>query len=169
MKTRQPSSLNAKIVPSLWYTKDAAEAAEFYVSLFPDSSVDLVMPLPIDSPNGPEGSVDYVEFTLAGQSFTAISAGPLDPFNHAISFTVNCDDQAEIDRLWDALSEGGETEHCGWLRDRYGVAWQIVPSRFVEMMADPDKQAVQRAMAAMMGMVKFDVAELERAFAQVAA
>src|SRR5687768_6093790 len=99
-----------KITPHLWYTKEAEEAARFYASIFPDSRVDRVTPMPVDSPSGPAGSVKIVEFTLCGQSFMAISAGPLDPFNHAISFLVNCDDQAELDRYWNALLAGGSVE-----------------------------------------------------------
>src|SRR5213082_2640587 len=114
---------SSKIFPHLWYAKEAEEAARFYASIFPDSRVDRVTPLPVDSPSGPAGSVKLVEFTLFGQPFMAMSAGPLDPFNHAISFVVNCDDQAELDRYWNALLEGGKAEACGWLKDRYGVSW----------------------------------------------
>src|SRR3984893_6219025 len=124
----------SKIVPSLWYTEKAEEDAAFYVSLLPNSKVDSVTPLPADTPSGPAGSVKVVEFTLMGQPFMAISAGPLDPFNHAVSFMVQCDDQAEIDRLWAALSEGGKVEQCGWLKDRYGLFWQIAPAVLGEMM-----------------------------------
>jgi predicted 3-demethylubiquinone-9 3-methyltransferase (glyoxalase superfamily) len=157
-------SAYAKIVPHLWFVDNAAEAAEFYVSLFPDSRVDSVTPLPTDSPSGPAGSVDIVEFTLAGQSFMAISAGPLDPFNHAISFLVNCDDQEEIDRLWDALSEGGKIEQCGWLQDRYGVSWQISPTVLNDMMKDKDRARAARVAQAMLKMVKLDIAELEAVY-----
>jgi predicted 3-demethylubiquinone-9 3-methyltransferase (glyoxalase superfamily) len=111
----------SKIIPSLWYTEKAEEAAAFYASVLPRSRVDSVTPLAADTPSGPAGSVKVVEFTLMGQPFIAIGAGPLDPFNHSISFLVQCDDQAEIDRLWAALSEGGKTERCGWLQDRYGL------------------------------------------------
>src|SRR5687768_18592455 len=116
-----------KIYPHLWYTKEAEEAARFYASIFPDSRVDRVTPLPVDSPSGPAGTVKVVDFTLFGQRFQAITAGPLDPFNHAISMVVSCEDQAELDRYWNGLLEGGKAEACGWLRDRYGVSWQIVP------------------------------------------
>ena len=116
-----------KIVPFLWYTKEAEEAAAFYASIFPDSRVDRVTAMPVDSPSGPAGSVKVVEFTLFGQSFQAMSAGPMDPFNHAISLMVMCEDQAELDRYWNALLEGGKAEACGWLRDKYGVCWQLVP------------------------------------------
>ena len=112
----------SKIMPCLWFEKEAEEAARFYVSLLPDSHVDSVTALPADSPSGPAGSVQVVEFTLAGQQFMAMNAGPLDPFNHAVSFMVKCGDQAEIDRLWEALTRGGTAEHCGWLKDRYGVS-----------------------------------------------
>ncbi len=154
----------SKIIPSLWYAEKAEEAARLYVSLLPNSSIDSVTALAADTPSGPEGSVKVVEFTLAGQQFLAMTAGPLDPFNHAISFIVNCDDQAEIDRLWNALSEGGSTEQCGWLKDRYGVSWQIVPKAFGEMMRDKDKAKVRRVTEAMLKMVKFDIAELKKAF-----
>jgi predicted 3-demethylubiquinone-9 3-methyltransferase (glyoxalase superfamily) len=159
MSTITPS----KITPYLWFADKAVEAANFYVSLFPDSRVDSVTAIPVDTPSGPAGSVQVVEFTLAGQRFMAINAGPLDPFNHAISFLVNCTDQAEIDRLWDALSAGGAIEQCGWLRDRYGVSWQIVPATLAELMKDRDRDRARRVMEAMLGMKKFDIAALERA------
>jgi predicted 3-demethylubiquinone-9 3-methyltransferase (glyoxalase superfamily) len=163
-KSTITSTATAKIVPHLWFSDQAVEAAHFYVSLFPDSRVDAVTPIPADTPSGPEGSVPVVEFTLAGQPFMAISAGPLDPFNHAISFMVNCDDQAEIDRLWDALSTGGEIEMCGWLKDRYGLSWQIVPTEFADMMRDPDRARARRVTQAMLKMKKLDIAELRAAY-----
>ena len=144
------------IVPHLWYVDNAEEAARFYVSVFPDSRIDRVSTLPVDSPSGPPGSVTVVEFTLRGQAFMAISAGPLDPFNHAVSFMVRCETQAEIDRYWDALLDGGSAEQCGWLKDRYGLSWQIVPTFLEDMMADTDREKAKRAMAAMLKMVKFD-------------
>lgn len=148
----------------LWYAEKAAEAARFYVSLFPNSRIDSVTTIPVETPSGPPGSVEVVDFTLAGQPFQAISAGPLDPFNHAISFVVNCDDQAEIDRYWQALSDGGTVEQCGWLRDRYGVSWQIVPTVLGEMMTDADRKRVGRVMEAMLKMVKLDIAQLQAAY-----
>jgi predicted 3-demethylubiquinone-9 3-methyltransferase (glyoxalase superfamily) len=154
----------AKIVPNLWYSEKAEEAAAFYASLLPDSRVDSVTTLPADTPSGPEGSVQIVEFTLAGQPFMAINAGPLDPFNHAISFMINCDTQEEIDRLWEALSEGGSIEQCGWLKDRYGVSWQIVPTVLGEMMKDKDRTRVRRVAEAMLKMVKLDIAGLRKAY-----
>jgi predicted 3-demethylubiquinone-9 3-methyltransferase (glyoxalase superfamily) len=159
--TRKPLQ---KITPHLWYTKEAQEAARFYASIFPDSRVDRVTPLPADSPSGPAGSVEVVEFTLCGQPFMAISAGPLDPFNHAISFVVTCENQAELDRYWTALLEGGTVEQCGWLKDRYGVSWQIVPAGFGEMMADPDRGRARRVAEAMLKMVKLDFAALKAAY-----
>jgi predicted 3-demethylubiquinone-9 3-methyltransferase (glyoxalase superfamily) len=154
----------ANIVPHLWYTDKAEEAAAFYASSLPDSKVDSVTALPVDTPSGPAGSVKVVEFTLMGQPFMAISAGPLDPFNHAVSFMVMCDDQAEIDRLWAALGQGGTIEQCGWLRDRYGLAWQIVPRILGPMMKDPDRERAKRVAQAMMGMVKLDIAGLKKAY-----
>jgi predicted 3-demethylubiquinone-9 3-methyltransferase (glyoxalase superfamily) len=156
--------IHAKITPHLWYATEAVEAAKLYVSLLPDSRIDSVTTMPADTPSGPEGSVQIVEFTLAGQPFTAFSAGPLDPFNHAISFMINCDTQAEIDKLWDGLSQGGKIEQCGWLRDRYGVAWQIVPTVLAEYMKDPDRGRARRVTQAMLKMVKLDIAELRRAY-----
>jgi predicted 3-demethylubiquinone-9 3-methyltransferase (glyoxalase superfamily) len=154
----------SKIVPHLWYAEKAVEAAKFYVSLFPDSRLDSVTPVPADTPSGPAGSVQVVEFTLAGQKFMAISAGPLDPFNHAVSFLVNCEDQAEVDRLWDALSAGGATEQCGWLKDRYGLSWQIVPKQLGELMRAGDPARARRVMEAMLKMKKLDVEGLRRAY-----
>jgi predicted 3-demethylubiquinone-9 3-methyltransferase (glyoxalase superfamily) len=154
---------SAKIVPHLWYAEKAVEAAELYVSLFPDSKVLSVTPIAADTPSGPAGSVRVVEFTLAGQAFMAIEAGPLDPFNHSVSFLVNCDDQAEIDRLWEALSKGGTIEQCGWVRDRYGLCWQITARVLGELMTGADRKRAGRVMQAMLGMKKIDIAGLERA------
>ncbi len=154
----------SRIIPSLWYSEKAAEAAAFYASLLPNSRVDSVTALPAESPSGPPGSVRVVEFTLLGQPFMAMSAGPFESFNHAISFTIECDDQAEVDRLWDALSEGGKTEACGWLKDRYGLSWQIVPRALGEMMKDPDRIRAKRVAEAMLKMVKIDLAAPKRAY-----
>ena len=152
------------LAPSLWFTDKAHEATSFYVSIFPDSRIDRVATSPAETPSGPAGSVEMVEFTLCGRPFFAMSAGPHDPFNHAISFAVDCANQAEIDRYWAALLEGGQAEACGWLRDRYGVCWQIVPSVLRAMMAAPDRAAARRAMEAMLTMVKLDIAALQKAF-----
>jgi predicted 3-demethylubiquinone-9 3-methyltransferase (glyoxalase superfamily) len=153
----------AKIVPHLWYSRKAEEAARFYASIFPDSHVDRVTALPSESPSGPAGSVKIVEFTLFGQPFQAISAGPLDAFNHAVSFIVNCADQAEVDRYWNSLLAGGKAEQCGWLKDRYGLSWQIVPTALGKLMADPDVAKAKRVGDAMLKMVKLDIAQLEAA------
>jgi predicted 3-demethylubiquinone-9 3-methyltransferase (glyoxalase superfamily) len=151
--------------PHLWYAKDAEAAARFYVSVIPNSSFGSATPLPIDTPSGPAGSVSVVEFTLAGSPVMAITAGPHHPFNDAISLILLCDTQAEIDALWDGLLQGGgKPVMCGWLKDRYGVSWQIAPRRMGPMMKDPDRKAAARAATAMMGMVKFDLAALEKAF-----
>jgi predicted 3-demethylubiquinone-9 3-methyltransferase (glyoxalase superfamily) len=153
-----------KITPFLWYSKEAEEAAAFYTSIFPDSHVTRVTALQSESPSGPPGSVKIVEFVLFGQPFMAMSAGPLDPFNHAVSFVVDCENQAELDRYWNALLKGGTAEQCGWLKDRYGVSWQIVPKVLGEMMASPDRAKAKRASDAMMKMVKLDIAALRAAF-----
>jgi len=154
----------SRIVPFLWYSEKAEEAAAFYASIIPNSKVNSVTALPVDSPSGPAGSVKVVDFTLNGQPFMAMTAGPLDDFNHAVSFMIECEDQEEIDRLWDALGDGGKLEQCGWLRDRYGVYWQIVPKVFKQMMQDKDPAKVKRYAEAMMQMVKFDIAALQKAY-----
>jgi len=153
-----------KITPFLWYAKEAEEAAKFYTSIFPDSRVTRVTAMPAESPSGPPGSVKIVEFLLFGQSFTAMSAGPLDPVNHAVSFVVECDDQAELDRYWNALLQGGGAEQCGWLKDRFGLSWQIVPKVLGEMMSDTDPARSKRATDAMLTMIKLDIATLEKAY-----
>jgi predicted 3-demethylubiquinone-9 3-methyltransferase (glyoxalase superfamily) len=154
----------AKIIPHLWYTSEAEEAARFYASVFPDSRVDRVTALANETPSGPPGSVKIVEFTLFGQPFMALSAGPLDAFNHSISFVVDCDDQKEIDRYWDALPQGGKAEQCGWLKDKYGLPWQIVPKVLGKMMADPDRTKAARIGAVILKMVKLDIKTLEAAY-----
>jgi predicted 3-demethylubiquinone-9 3-methyltransferase (glyoxalase superfamily) len=154
----------SKLIPHLWYSDKAEEAARFYASVLPNSHVDSVMALPAETPSGPAGSVTIVEFTLMGVPFQAISAGPLDPFNHSVSFIVECEDQAEIDRYWEALGKGGAVEQCGWLKDRYGLCWQIIPKGFHDMMHDKDKARVKRVTEAMLKMVKFDIAQLQRAY-----
>lgn len=152
------------IVPHLWFPEKAEEAAAFYASLLPNSHVDCVMDMPAETPSGPPGSVQVVDFTLMGQKFQAINAGPLDPFNHAVSFVVNCETQDEVDRLWDGLGAGGSYEPCGWLKDKYGLSWQIVPIALDRMMKSPDKDAARRAIEAMLQMSKLDIATLEAAF-----
>jgi predicted 3-demethylubiquinone-9 3-methyltransferase (glyoxalase superfamily) len=154
-----------KITPFLWYSNQAEEAATFYASVFPDSRVTRVVSMPTESPSGPAGSVKVVDFVLFGQSFTAMSAGPHHPFNQAISFVVNCDSQSEVDRYWDALQAGGGAPSaCGWLQDRFGVSWQIVPTILVTMMGDPDRVKGKRAADAMLKMSKLDIKTLRAAF-----
>jgi predicted 3-demethylubiquinone-9 3-methyltransferase (glyoxalase superfamily) len=155
----------SKIFPHLWYAKEAEEAARFYVSIFPNSRVDSITPLLSESPSGPPESVTVVDFTLFGQRFQAISAGPHHEFNDAISMVVVCDDQAELDRYWDALlEEGGEAQACGWLIDSYGLRWQIVPAVLDEMMRDKDPVRSKRVTDVLLKMVKIDIGSLEKAY-----
>lgn len=147
----------------LWFDGRAQEAAEFYVSVFPDSRLtgDDVFDDP--RPDGP-GRVTLVTFELAGRPFTALNGGPLFAFTPAISFVVDCDDQAEVDYYWDRLTDGGEESMCGWLVDRFGVSWQVVPSRLAEVLGGPDAEGAARATAEMLQMRKLDVARLEAAY-----
>ena len=150
--------------PCLWFDGNAEEAATFYTSLLPDSHVDKVWRSPADTPSGPAGMVLTVDFTLSGQHFEGLNGGPDFSFNEAVSFVIECEDQAEVDRLWDALTEdGGEPGPCGWLKDRFGLSWQIVPRQLNELVEDPDPERARRAMEAMLKMGKIDVAELQRA------
>jgi predicted 3-demethylubiquinone-9 3-methyltransferase (glyoxalase superfamily) len=152
-----------KVTQHLWFEKDMEAAIGFYTSLIPGSAVHWISPLPADTPSGPAGSVRLAGFTLGDQRYQAIEAGPLDPFNHAFSIMVECDSQAEVDRLWDALGKGGAIEQCGWLKDRWGLSWQIVPKRLGELMGDPDQAKVKRVTEAMLQMIKIDIAGLEAA------
>ena len=153
------------ISPCLWFDDRAEEAAEFYTSIFPDSRIDQVLRSSIDTPGARAGDVIVVDFTLAGQKHQALNGGPHDEFNDAISLSVTCKDQAEVDRLWDALTEGGgRPVQCGWLKDKFGVSWQIVPEPLARMMNDKDTAKSKRVMEAMMQMVKLDVDTLERAY-----
>jgi predicted 3-demethylubiquinone-9 3-methyltransferase (glyoxalase superfamily) len=154
-----------KITPFLWFDHGQAEdAAALYVSLFEDSEVTEVSRFPADTPSAPEGDVMTVNFRLAGQEYTGLNGGPEFPFTEAVSLAVLCEDQAEVDRLWDALiAGGGQPSQCGWLKDRFGLSWQIVPKRLNELMADPDPDRARRATEAMLQMGKLDVAALEAA------
>ena len=159
------SKTRSKIYTHLWYAKEAEEAAKFYASIFPDSRIERVTPLLSETPSGPPGSVKVVDFTLLGQRFQAISAGPHHEFNDAISIVVLCEDQAELDRYWNALLKGGGKEQaCGWLIDKFGLRWQIVPARMDEMMLDTDPARSKRVTDAMLKMVKLDIAALEAAY-----
>jgi predicted 3-demethylubiquinone-9 3-methyltransferase (glyoxalase superfamily) len=155
----------SKITPCLWFDGEAEEAANFYVSLLPESRIETVQRNTIDGPSGKAGTVLVVEFTLAGQRFMALNGGMRFEYTHAISFKIDCADQAEVDRLWDALlSRGGQAERCGWLKDRYGVSWQIVPSALPKYLGGSDKEGAKRAMQAMLQMVKLDIAALKTAY-----
>jgi predicted 3-demethylubiquinone-9 3-methyltransferase (glyoxalase superfamily) len=160
-----PTRALTRIVPHFWYVKEAEEAARLYTKIFPRSRIDRVWSLASDSPSGPPGSVVCVDFRLFGQPFFAMSAGEHDPFNDAVSFRVNCRTQAEVDRYWNALRKsGGREVMCGWIHDRFGVRWQIVPTALMEMMADRDKKKAARVAKEMMSQVKFDIAKLKAAF-----
>ena len=153
-----------KLMPCLWFNGEAEEAANFYVSLLPDSHVDKVWRSPADTPSGPAGMVLTVDFTLAGQPMQGLNGGPEFKFDEAISFAIECEDQAEVDRLWEALTaNGGEPGPCGWLKDRFGLSWQIVPRELNELADDPDTERARKAVEAMLKMGKIDVAELRRA------
>lgn len=159
----------ARMMPSLWYASDAEAAARFYVGIIPDSRIDRVWSMQAESPSGPPGSVKLVEFTIAGTPVTAMqAANPPGRFDESVSLTVEVADQAELDRIWDALLDGGQPQACGWLIDRWGLRWQIVPRQLNDMMADPDRAAAARTAEAMMGMVKFDIAALKAAHAGTA-
>jgi predicted 3-demethylubiquinone-9 3-methyltransferase (glyoxalase superfamily) len=150
------------ITPCLWFDTEGEEAAKFYVSVFKNSKILSTSYYTEGSPR-PAGSVLTVEFELDGRPFTALNGGPEFTFSEAISFQISCADQAEVDYYWDNLCEGGEPGPCGWLRDRYGVSWQIVPTALVELLADPDRARAARAMKAMMSMGKLDIAALQAA------
>ena len=155
MKMRAP-----KIIPHLWYDKEAKEAAEFYVSVFPDSKITNVTTLQ----GTPSGAVDVVSFNLSGQSFQAISAGPYFKFSEAVSFIVYCDTQEEIDYYWGKLSAVPESEQCGWLKDKFGLSWQIVPTKMDEMMQKGTPEQIARVTEAFLKMKKFDIATLQKAY-----
>jgi len=153
------------ITPCLWFDGQAEEAARFYVSLFPDSRIDAIQNSAADWPAGKAGDVVLVDFTLGGRPHQALNGGPFTEFNEAISLSVECRDQDELDRYWDGLlADGGEAIQCGWLKDRYGVRWQIVPAVLTEMMRDGDRAAARRVTEAMFGMVRLDIAALTDAF-----
>ncbi len=157
-------SAKQTITPCLWFEDNALEAAEFYTSVFPDSAIVAVQRTPADTPGPKAGSVLLVEFRLAGQDYQALNGGPHEKFNDAISLSVRCEDQEEVDRFWSALtSGGGKPVQCGWLKDKYGLSWQIVPKRLPELLGNSDPETSKRVMEAMLKMVKIDIAALEAA------
>ena len=152
-----------RLTTCLWYDGQAEDAARHYVSLLPDSDINRIVRSPADTPSGPAGMVLVVEFTLCGSPFIALNGGPQYRFTEAVSFQIPCADQAEVDRLWTALSDGGSEGRCGWLKDRWGVSWQVVPVRLQQLLADPDPGRSRRAMQAMLTMNKIVIADLDRA------
>jgi predicted 3-demethylubiquinone-9 3-methyltransferase (glyoxalase superfamily) len=155
----------SKIFPCLWFEREAEEAANFYVSLLPDSNIGKVQRSNVDTPSGKAGSVLVVQFTLAGQKYLALNGGMRFEYTPAISFVIDCADQAEVDRLWEGLTaDGGSPGQCGWLKDRFGVSWQIVPTILPKLLGGSDAAGAKRAMQAMMQMRKLDVAALQKAY-----
>jgi predicted 3-demethylubiquinone-9 3-methyltransferase (glyoxalase superfamily) len=154
----------SKIAPCLWFDGNGEEAARFYVSLLSDSRIDKVQKNVSDGPSGKAGSVLMVEFTLAGQRFLALNGGMKVEYTHAVSFHIDCENQAEVDRLWNALAKGGREVQCGWVKDRYGISWQVVPSILPKLLGDRDPAKAARVMAAMMKMIKLDIAGLQKAY-----
>ena len=153
-----------KITPCLWFDDQAEEAARFYVSLFKNSSIGRIARYG-DAGPGPKGSVVTVEFELDGQAFIGLNGGPHFKFTEAVSFSIDCADQAEVDFYWDRLSEGGQTSQCGWLKDRFGLSWQVVPTVLADMISDSDPEKARRATEAMLQMTKLDIAKLQQAYA----
>jgi predicted 3-demethylubiquinone-9 3-methyltransferase (glyoxalase superfamily) len=151
-------------VTCLWFDTQAEEAATFYTGIFKDSKIAAIHRFTEAGP-GPEGAVMLIEFELNGQKFSGLNGGPQFTFNEAVSIVVPCADQAEVDYYWSRLTDGGQEVACGWCKDRYGLSWQVVPAAFLEMVGDPDRAKAARVMRAMMAMTKFDIAEIERAYA----
>jgi len=155
----------SKISPFLWFDTQAEEAADFYTSIFKNSKIGKIARYPEGAP-GPKGGVMTVAFTIDGQEFTALNGGPIFKFTEAISFVVNCDSQEEVDRYWSKLVEGGEESQCGWLKDKYGLSWQIIPTVLGKLLSDPDPKKAKRVMESMLGMKKIDIAGLQKAYDQ---
>lgn len=152
-----------KVIPHLWFEKDMESALRLYTSLIPGSKIESLSTLPAETPSGPPGSVKIASFMLGDQHYRGLEAGPLDAFNHSFSIIVECDSQSEIDKLWAALGEDGTIEQCGWLKDRWGLSWQILPRQLGELINDRDPAKAQRVTQAMLKMVKLDIAALEAA------
>jgi predicted 3-demethylubiquinone-9 3-methyltransferase (glyoxalase superfamily) len=156
--------MNDKLVTCLWFDTQGEEAARFYTSIFPNATLGKITRYGSAGPR-PEGTVMTVGFELMGQEFVALNGGPEFTFNEAISFQALCEDQAEVDKFWELLSDGGEQGPCGWVRDRFGVSWQVIPTALPRLLEQPDAEKAQRVMQAMMGMKKLVIEELERAAA----
>ncbi len=160
----------SRITPCLWFDGNAEQAAQLYTSLFKDSTIDSVNRSPADNPSTPAGAVLTVEFTLSGRPFIGLNGGPDFPFTEAVSFSIDCEDQAEVDHFWDALIDGGgEPSRCGWLKDRFGMSWQVIPRQLPELLGGADREGAARAMEAMLEMTKIDVAKLQDAYQGVPA
>jgi len=154
-----------KISPFLWFDDQAMEAAEFYCSVFPNSEILGVTHVQVQAPSGPPpGSVQTVRFRIDGAEFTALNGGPLFTFNESVSFVVDCDTQDEVDEIWDKLTAEGEPVQCGWLKDKFGLSWQVVPRALYALLGSSDAEAVKRATAVMLGQIKLDIGEMQRAF-----
>ena len=155
----------SKITPCLWFNGTAEEAAQFYLSIFPESRIDRIHRAAADNPSSSAGDVLTVDFTLAGQPFIGLNGGPEFQFSEAVSFSIDCADQVEVNRYWDALVQGGgEHSVCGWLKDRFGVSWQVIPRQLLEMLDGPDREGAARAMRAMLEMTKIDIEKLREAY-----
>jgi predicted 3-demethylubiquinone-9 3-methyltransferase (glyoxalase superfamily) len=160
----------SNITPCLWFDGRAEEAAKFYTSLFPESRIDAIHRSPADTPSGPKDSVLTVNFTISGRPFIALNGGPDFRFNEAVSFSIDCQDQAEVDRYWSALVlGGGEPGVCGWLKDKFGVSWQVVPRQLPELLEGSDPEGAQRVMEVMLTMTKIEVERLREAYEGVPA
>ena len=160
----------SKIATCLWFNGEAEEAATLYTSLFPNSQIDSVNPAPTDNPSTAEGDVLTVEFTLDGERFVGLNGGPDFTFNESVSFMIRCEDQAEVDRYWTALIlGGGQPSQCGWLKDKFGVSWQVIPKQLDEYLTSSDREGSRRAFEAMLKMSKLDVEQLREAYEGVPA
>jgi predicted 3-demethylubiquinone-9 3-methyltransferase (glyoxalase superfamily) len=167
LKLRGENEMSEKMITCLWFDGKAREAAEFYAATFPDSHVGKISASPIDTPSGPEGQELIVEFTICGRNFMGLNGGPKFVPNETVSFVILTEDQAETDRLWNAIvSNGGQESACGWCKDRWGFSWQITPRALLAATTDPDRAAAKRAMSAMMTMRKIDIAAIEAARAK---
>jgi predicted 3-demethylubiquinone-9 3-methyltransferase (glyoxalase superfamily) len=162
LEIQEGTKMSQKITPFFWYTNQAEEAAQFYTSIFKRSRIGTIVRFGDTGP-GPKGSVMTVAFEIEGQEFVALNGGPQFKFTPAVSFLINCDTQEEVDEFWDKLSAGGQTQRCGWLTDKFGLSWQVVPKVLMELLRDGDPARLQRVMAAVMQMTKIDIPTLKKA------